>query len=164
MAIAMALNGGTWSVMLAMGAALGGLITAQLGVVGALGVALLLTLDVPLRHGYTASWYHDGPEHERVLVDTTTEHRVEFPNVHRPLARYVNGWPHDVMPRLTGLPRIDAALRARIEIPDGPALHLGADVDASARIWADGEPVTPAPVTIEAVPGALLLAGVTLSS
>lgn len=110
------------------------------GVVGALGVALLLTLDVPLRHGYTASWYHDGPEHERVLVDTTTEHRVEFPNVYRPIARYVNGWPHDVMPRLTGLPQIDAALRARIEIPEGPALHLGADVNARARIWADGEP------------------------
>lgn len=29
-------------------------------------------------------------------------------------------------------------------------------------VWADGEPVTTAPVTIEAVPGALLLAGVTL--
>ena len=37
-------------------------------------------------------------------------------------------------------------------------------VTADAHIWADGEPVTPAPVTIEAVPGALLLAGVTLSS
>lgn len=37
-------------------------------------------------------------------------------------------------------------------------------VTADAHIWADGEPVAPAPVTIEAVPGALLLAGVTLSS
>ncbi len=36
-------------------------------------------------------------------------------------------------------------------------------VTANADIWADGEPVAPAPVTIEAVPGALLLAGVTLS-
>ena len=35
-------------------------------------------------------------------------------------------------------------------------------VSADTEIWADGEPVTPAPVTIEAVPGALLLAGVTL--
>lgn len=113
------------------------------GVVGVLGLALLLTLDVPLRHGYTASWYHDSPERERVLVDTTTEHRAGFPNVYRPIARYVNGWPHDEMPRLTGLPRVDAALRARIEIPDGPPLHLGADVDASARIFADGEPCPP---------------------
>lgn len=37
-------------------------------------------------------------------------------------------------------------------------------VTANADIWADGEPVAPAPVTIEAVPGALLLAGVTLTS
>ena len=37
-------------------------------------------------------------------------------------------------------------------------------VTAEADIWADGEPVAPAPVTIEAVPGALLLAGVTLTS
>ena len=37
-------------------------------------------------------------------------------------------------------------------------------VTADADIWADGEPVAPAPVTIEAVPGALLLAGVTLTS
>ena len=36
-------------------------------------------------------------------------------------------------------------------------------VTADADIWADGEPVAPAPVTIEAVPGALLLAGVTLT-
>ena len=37
-------------------------------------------------------------------------------------------------------------------------------VTADAQIWADGEPVAPAPVTIEAVPGALLLAGVTLTA
>lgn len=37
-------------------------------------------------------------------------------------------------------------------------------ITADAEIWADGEPVAPAPVTIEAVPRALLLAGVTLNS
>lgn len=36
--VAMALNGGTWSVMLAFGAALGGVITQELGVIGALVV------------------------------------------------------------------------------------------------------------------------------
>ncbi|MEM7286529.1 MAG: diacylglycerol kinase family protein [Actinomycetota bacterium] len=42
----------------------------------------------------------------------------------------------------------------------GRAVTVTADVD----IWADGEPAAPAPVTIEAVPGALLLAGVTLTT
>ncbi|MCA9566540.1 MAG: MFS transporter [Myxococcales bacterium] len=42
--VAMALNAGTWSVMLAVGAALGGVITQQLGVVGALGVDALTFL------------------------------------------------------------------------------------------------------------------------
>ena len=51
---------------------------------------------------------------------------------------------------------------------DHPAVstHRGRTVTISAdtEIWADGEPVTPAPVTISAVPGALLLAGVTLTT
>lgn len=42
--VAMALNGGTWSVMLALGAALGGVITQYLGVVGALVVDALTFL------------------------------------------------------------------------------------------------------------------------
>jgi diacylglycerol kinase (ATP) len=33
-----------------------------------------------------------------------------------------------------------------------------------AQVWADGEPVSPTPVTLAAVPGALLLAGVTLGT
>lgn len=43
----------------------------------------------------------------------------------------------------------------------GRAITIAAD---DTHVWADGEPVTTAPVTIEAVPGALLLAGVTLES
>lgn len=112
-----------------------------LGATVVLGIAALLAADGWLAHGYTATWYAESPEGERVVVDTTTEHRVLFPNVYRPLARYQNGWPHDVLPRPTGLPPIDAALRARLTVPEGPPMHLAADVDAEATIWADGEPL-----------------------
>lgn len=42
--VAMALSGGTWSVMLALGAAVGGLVTAGIGVIGALGIDALTYL------------------------------------------------------------------------------------------------------------------------
>jgi len=91
-------------------------------------------------HGWTAHWYQTL-EGERVLVDRTTEHRVAFPNVHRPLARYLQAWPaseHGVPPTL---PEIDAVLRARITIPGHVPFHLGARADDAATIWADGEPL-----------------------
>ena len=43
----------------------------------------------------------------------------------------------------------------------GRAITLAA---ADTDVWADGEPVAATPVTVEAVPGALLLAGVTLQA
>ncbi|MBX3270320.1 MAG: hypothetical protein KF729_08660 [Sandaracinaceae bacterium] len=91
-------------------------------------------------NGYSASWYATVGE-ERVLIDETTEHRVYFPNAHRPLARYVQGWPADRYPIPVGVPRVDAVLRARIEIPGQVPMRLGADAIERAAIWADGEPL-----------------------
>lgn len=91
-------------------------------------------------HGYSATWYQTIGE-TRVLIDHTTEHRVGFPNVHRPLARYLQGWPMAELGVPADLPHVDVALRARIEIPGQMPLHLDARVLRDAQIWADGEPL-----------------------
>jgi 4-amino-4-deoxy-L-arabinose transferase-like glycosyltransferase len=109
-------------------------------------LALAGAADGYFRHGWSASWFtsHEG---QRVVVDTTTEHRVEMPNAHRPLARYVQGWPFERIPRPTALPTIDAELRARITIPSGPALVLGAESVGPAEIWVDGRPAAEGPIS-----------------
>lgn len=91
-------------------------------------------------HGYSATWYQtiDG---ERVLIDRTTEHRVRFPNVHRPLSRYLQGWPMRERAVPVDLPHIDVTLRASIEIPGAMPLYLGTHALREATVWADGEPL-----------------------
>ncbi|MCB9598037.1 MAG: hypothetical protein H6719_35300 [Sandaracinaceae bacterium] len=104
-------------------------------------IAVAFVADVAyFAHGFSAHWYQyvDG---ERVLIDRTTEHRVFFPNVHRPLARYVQGWPTDRYAVPMNLPRIDAVLRARIEIPGHQPMRVGAYAVERATIWADGAPL-----------------------
>ena len=107
--------------------------------------ALAAAGDVYFRQGWSASWYAtvDG---EREFIDRTTEHRVAFPNVHRPLARYVQGWPFERLERPTALPTIDAELRATITVPAGSPRYLGADVSREAEIEVDGEPADETPV------------------
>ncbi len=86
----------------------------------------------------------DKPEptpRERVVIDRTTEHRVRFANVHRPLSRYLQGWPVREHPIPRDLPSIDVTLRASIEIPEPMPLRLGTRVRRDAAIWADGEPL-----------------------
>jgi 4-amino-4-deoxy-L-arabinose transferase-like glycosyltransferase len=114
-------------------------------VVAALAGALLwlglaAAADVYLRHGWSATWYWTDADGERHAITRTTEHRVAFPNVHRPLARYVQGWPFERLPRPEERPDIDAELRARITIPEGAPRYLAADALRQARIWVDGEP------------------------
>lgn len=110
--------------------------------VGALYVAVFGAADATLRHGYSATWYAED-DGERFALDRTTEHRAVFPNVHRALARYVNGWDHERMPRPAGIPTIDAVLRARLEVPPGAGRKIEADADREAVIWADGSRVGP---------------------
>jgi len=112
---------------------------AALGALFVLGAAFVAD-QAYFAHGYSAHWYQ-FVEQERVLIDSTTEHRVRFPNAHRPLARYVQGWPMDRLGVPRELPRIDAVLRARIDIPGQLPLRLGVRANETARIWADGEPL-----------------------
>jgi 4-amino-4-deoxy-L-arabinose transferase-like glycosyltransferase len=107
-------------------------------------VALGAIADGYARHGWSARWY-TLDQGERALVDRTTEHRVAFPNAHRPLARYVQGWPSE-LPIPTALPSIDAELRARVTVPSGPALFLGADARQTATVEVDGRPAAEAAV------------------
>lgn len=101
--------------------------------------------DRYVRHGWDARWYadHDG---ERVLVATTLEHRIHFPNAHRPLARYVQGWPTDRLPIPEALPKVDVELRGRLEVPPGPPLHLHAEARERATIEVDGRPASDEPL------------------
>ncbi len=108
----------------------------------AFGIAVLLLADGYLSHGYSATWYATV-QGQRVEVTQTTEHRPSFPNVHRPLARVVQGWPFERLDMPTALPRIDVALRAQLRIPEGPPRRLSADVVGQAEIWADGRRLGP---------------------
>ena len=87
-----------------------------LGIVAALGwLGLAALADGYFAHGWSARWYWTDADGERHLVDRTVEHRTTFPNVHRPIARYVQGWPFERLARPEDLPEIDAELRARRE-------------------------------------------------
>ncbi|MBX3272084.1 MAG: glycosyltransferase family 39 protein [Sandaracinaceae bacterium] len=110
---------------------------------GLLGVALLLALDAGyFAHGYAATWYANV-EGRRERLTTTTEHRVELPNVHRPLARVVQGWPSPRLPLPARLPEIDVELAATLTVPDGRPHYLAADVEREAEIVADGRALGP---------------------
>lgn len=113
-------------------------------IAGAVGAALWLTLaagaDGFLRHGWSASWYWTDEDHERHEITRTTEHRVRFPNVHRPMARYLQGWPFDRLERPEERPAIDVELRAYVTIPEGSPRYFTADAAREARIDVDGSP------------------------
>ena len=111
------------------------LAVATLGAV--VWIALGVGADSYTSHGYSADWYTQV-EGARTLVTRTTEHRVAFPNVHRPLSRIAQGWDYARLPRPTALPSIDAELRARITIPDGPPRYLGADASRAVELFVDG--------------------------
>ncbi len=121
--------------------------TPRAVVAGALAALAWLALagvaDGYARHGWNARWYtqHEG---RRVLVTRTLEHRVEMPNAHRPLARYVQGWPFDRLPVPTGLPPIDAELRATVTVPAGAPLFFGANALREAEVVVDGRPAAQA--------------------
>lgn len=106
-------------------------------------LALAGVADVYARHGWNARWYteHEG---RRTLVTRTIEHRVEFPNAHRPLARYVQGWPFDRLPMPHDLPEIDAELRAIVTVPPGAPRFLRADALREAEVVVDGRPASDA--------------------
>lgn len=109
----------------------------------AAGIALVIAIasiaDAYARHGWTASWYveHEG---QRLEMARSTEHRVAFPNEQRPLARYVQRWDFARFGMPSALPRLDATLRARLEVPEGGRVLAVRPAD-QATIAIDGRPV-----------------------
>ncbi|HJL16592.1 MAG TPA: glycosyltransferase family 39 protein [Sandaracinaceae bacterium LLY-WYZ-13_1] len=112
--------------------------SATLGAV--IWLALAVAADAYLRHGWSATWYWTDEDGDRHAVTETTEPRVAFPNVHRPMARYLQGWDFGRLPRPEERPPIDVELRARLDVPEGPPRYLGADARRRARIYVDGRP------------------------
>lgn len=108
------------------------------------GALIVLAAAIPAdeyaRHGLSVTWRQAAEGGELVEVARTVEHRTSFPNVHRPLSRYVQNWPFDRLPIPTDLPRLDAIVRARLHVPDGP-VFLRARTANRATITVDGAPV-----------------------
>ncbi len=103
---------------------------------GVLGLVALLAVDAAwFAHGFSATW-HATIDGRREVLTTTTEHRVLFPNVHRPLARVVQGWPFDRLGVPEALPAIDVDLRARLAVP-GRHTYLAADAVREVEIYVD---------------------------
>jgi 4-amino-4-deoxy-L-arabinose transferase-like glycosyltransferase len=101
-------------------------------------LAVLASVDVLARTGWTASWYVDH-EGARTELRRTTEHRLSFPNERRALSRYVTGWDFDRFGMPAALPSIDVTLRARLEVPEG-GRHLVTRADGRTALRVDGAP------------------------
>lgn len=109
------------------------IVWATLAALCVLGVAV--AVDPLVRHGYTVSWYATSPSGERIETARTTEHRIVFPNDHRPMARIVEGWNFQRLGVPVDVPPIDATFRARIRFPAaGRYMHVTATGDSLVHI------------------------------
>ncbi len=101
-------------------------------------LALVVAFDQHFRHGVLVRWTTPTAQ-ERPVLTETFEHRVEFHNEVRPLARMVQAWPEE-RPIPDGLPPIDADIEAWLEVPEGPARVLRTVASGSTRVMVDGQP------------------------
>jgi hypothetical protein len=106
-----------------------------------IGVAVLLGLDVLLRHGWTVAWYavHEG---RRVELARGVEHRLAFHNDRRPYARMMAAWDFRRLGMPASSPPIDATLSAQIAVPGG-GRRLLVEAEGETRLRVDGEPLGP---------------------
>ncbi len=105
-----------------------------------------LAADQWFQHGIEVTWR--ALHEDRVVeVDRTVEHRVAFPNQHRALGRYVQGWNFDAWGVPSHMPPLDARIRARITVPPGEPLLLRAESPNETDLLVDNlranEPVPP---------------------
>jgi hypothetical protein len=110
------------------------LLPATAVLIAVLGIAWWA--DRHASHGLSAEWRqaHDG---EIEVVARTTEHRVQFPNEHRALARYVQSWDferHGVPPHL---PDLDARLSGSVRVPPGRPRRIRVDSPNDVRVFID---------------------------
>ncbi|MGF1466290.1 MAG: ArnT family glycosyltransferase [Sandaracinaceae bacterium] len=99
---------------------------------------LAFALDPSLRHGWSATYYTDV-DRERVELTRTTEHRVAFPNMHRPFARVVQGWPMDRLGVPEELPDLDVELTADVVVPRDRRVLLRVESPNRTTLTVDGE-------------------------
>lgn len=95
-------------------------------------------------HGITVSWRQNDPAITEGPRDfelaRTVEHRIAFESSHRPLARYVQHWDYARLPPPM-TPPIDALVIARLDVPPGPPLFVGARASGRTNVLVDGAPV-----------------------
>lgn len=109
-------------------------------------LALAFAGDAYLRHGIEVTWRAER-EGEIVEVDRTVEHRVAFPNPHRALSRYVQGWDFERWGVPREMPPIDAHIRAVLRVPAASPRIVAAESPNGADVLVDGlratDPIPP---------------------
>lgn len=101
----------------------------------------LVALDHFFAHGLTASYWVSRSEKRELLV-SMVEHRVGFPNEHRPLARLVQHWDFKRFPKFSELPELDLQLRGSLHVPVGETRIPGIDAPGTHTLKIDGKPPT----------------------
>ncbi len=99
-------------------------------------LALALVADRFLAHGTTVTWR--SPEHARVVVARTLEHRASFPTVHRALSRYAQHWDFARFGVPPAVPRLDALVEADLTIPAGETRALDVRSANTTDVQVDG--------------------------
>lgn len=109
---------------------------AALGAAALVALATAAALDYA-RHGWSARYFaSDGAG--RFLVHDTVEHRGDFPNGRRPLARYVQHWDYARQGVPAALPRLDLELRATLEVPQDAPRRLRVKTFNDVTLAVDG--------------------------
>lgn len=110
---------------------------------GALLVVLLGALVADrafFANAITVSWRAVDSTGVDFEVDRTIEHRIAFPNQHRALSRYIQGWRFDRLPPPM-TPPIEAHVLAHLDVPSGLPRFVGARGSGHQTIRVDGHPV-----------------------
>ncbi len=101
----------------------------------------LFALDQFFAHGLSATYWITHNERREQLV-SMVEHRVGFPNEHRPLARIVQHWDFKRFPQFSELPELDLELRGSLRVPAGETRIPSIDSPASHALKIDGQTPT----------------------
>jgi len=110
-----------------------------LGMLLSLGAALAIDASF-FSHAMSVAWYATDAEGVRFEMARTVEHRLAFPNQHRPVARYIENWNFDRLePPMT--PPIDAVVLAHLEVPSGSNVFIGSTGSGVREVRVDGQPI-----------------------
>lgn len=102
-------------------------------------LAAALAADRYASHGVTVEWRTE----RGAVVARTVEHRTTFPNEHRPLSRYVQGWDFERWGVPDELPALDARLTGTLTVPEGPRRRFHIESPNETRLVVDGKEAGP---------------------